>query len=141
MLAAPPCSDPLDSVILVPYANATADTTWVISTVNQSTALAGFGLTANISSLARIEGACAANNASSLGVQTVPAPADGYTFDSCSIEDGAFLLPGANVTFGQNEGFANAGGWALLPASPSYCGGSYGPVGGQCNPDETYDSL
>ena len=131
MLAAPACDAP-EAVTLVLYGNATAETTWVLSSVGQTTANSAFGFVANITSLARLNGACAANNATSLGVEPVPSGPDGPLYGSqCNIEDRPFLIPGANVSFD-----SNAGGWALLPVSPSYCRNLYG----QCAPGESYDS-
>lgn len=133
MLASPAC-DASEAVTLVPYANATAATTWVLSNVSQETSAAAFGFLANITSLARLAGACAENNATSLGVQTVSQGPQGYDYGSCQIEDGAFLIPGVEVQVA-----GTVGGFGVLPVSPVYC--QYAPEGSCGGEYTTQDSF
>ncbi|KAK9809417.1 hypothetical protein WJX73_004205 [Symbiochloris irregularis] len=132
MLASPAC-DASEAVTLVPLANATAETTWVLSSVQQQSANHGIGFLANITSLARLQGACAENNATSLGVQPILQGPGGPDYNSCGIEDNAFLIPGAEVQFTSDYPII-MGGWGLLPVSPAYC--QYGIQGSCAGPND-----
>lgn len=122
MLQSPPCDDTSQAVALAPLGNATEDTTWVLTSVRSQYSRSTFGFIANITSLDRLNGNCAANNASSLGVHFKPLPPGGIDFDTCYVDDGAFLKAGAEVNF---EFGVRSGGWALLPVSPTYCFGPF----------------
>ncbi|KAK9809460.1 hypothetical protein WJX73_010190 [Symbiochloris irregularis] len=120
MLAAPAC-DSSEAVTLVPFANATRESTWVLSSVQQEPSPNPFGFLANITSLARLQGACPSDNATSLGVQTLPITT--VTNSTCMVQNAPYLIPGAEVSF---EAGVMMGGWGLLPVSPVYCQAPFG---------------
>ena len=133
MLAAPTCSDQSQRVTLVPSGNATADTTWVLSSVGPTRRRSStFGFAANITSLARLNGACPNANATTLGVVDKPIGTSGLDVGSCSIQEGARMIPGVDVKFDLDGRTNPVGGWAILPVQPAYCSGN---AYSQCYPD------
>ena len=122
LLAAPACSDQSQQVTLVPSGNATADTTWVLSSVAPT--MRRFGFAANITSLARLSGACPDANATSLGLVNKPMGPSGIDLQSCNIVEEARLIPGVDVKFDFGGNISPKGGWAVLPVHTAYCLGN-----------------
>ncbi|KAK9809403.1 hypothetical protein WJX73_003077 [Symbiochloris irregularis] len=133
LLSAPACDANPQTAYLInaTSANATEETTWVLSSVGPTMrSNSNFGFLANITSLARLNNPCPSSNGTSLGVVAKTAAFSSGGGQSCGIEDAAYLIPGASAEF-RNRSTSESGGWAVLPVTPAYC---YGNPYTQCYP-------